>query len=252
MGVVVGAKAELGVVFFSDLHMAAMRGDLFRIGKLIKSKAIPIDRSLGPDRTSSHLTATPLHVAIKHNRTKAVTLLLELGADPNVTDPILQTPLHYAAWRANVAIVSILIANGATIDARDKAQRTPLHLLLSDSRFPHDDNHHPFAIFRLLISAGANVSAIDSLRLTVWHCAAHRPHAAVTLVALDRAIAASRVKLPPKDIWDKTPTFLYQTYRWGCLKSPGTEAFQSAMGTIRHYAPRASLVKKAAAWAAYA
>lgn len=53
------------------------------------------------------------------------TLLLELGADPNIcTAKTEWSPLHIAAKEGRNVIVALLASNGKTdIDARDKGRR---------------------------------------------------------------------------------------------------------------------------------
>ena len=56
----------------------------------------------------------------------AVTVLLEAGADANVTDPNQETALHIAAKALHPGIVRALVAHGAVLDAEDKDGLTPL------------------------------------------------------------------------------------------------------------------------------
>lgn len=56
----------------------------------------------------------------------AVTVLLDAGADPNVSAPNQETALHIAAKALHPGIVRALVAKGAALDAQDKDGLTPL------------------------------------------------------------------------------------------------------------------------------
>ncbi|XP_013399965.1 serine/threonine-protein phosphatase 6 regulatory ankyrin repeat subunit B [Lingula anatina] len=87
-------------------------------------------------------SATVLHVAALQGNARAVELLLEAGADPNVTTlEVFQitspnpkfwiaksTPLHLAASVGQHETARILLKFGAKVDTQDKNGRTPLHL----------------------------------------------------------------------------------------------------------------------------
>ena len=57
--------------------------------------------------------ATPLHIAAVANACEVVTVLLEGGADPDVTDARSMTPLHYAAAGHSVGAAAVLALRGA-------------------------------------------------------------------------------------------------------------------------------------------
>jgi len=56
---------------------------------------------------------TPLHNACKLNYPDVVSILCELGADPNAVSKIDDTPLHCCISNANPAIIDTLISHGA-------------------------------------------------------------------------------------------------------------------------------------------
>jgi len=70
---------------------------------------------------------TPLYCAAHHGNSDVVKLLLELGADPSVSNVQLKTPLHCAASQGRRLICELLISAGASINAQDKHSVTPLH-----------------------------------------------------------------------------------------------------------------------------
>merc|ERR1740121_339424 len=70
---------------------------------------------------------TALHLACDIGDVASTGLLLEAGADPNVSHPGLDgwTPLHVAAWRGHCECVQALLAKGADAYALDWYGRTP-------------------------------------------------------------------------------------------------------------------------------
>ncbi|KAM0487197.1 hypothetical protein ACHAPX_000467 [Trichoderma viride] len=74
---------------------------------------------------------TPLHYASIFQNSPAVSVLLELGANPNLRDKAASTPLHYAAASGSPKSVELLIRAGADIHALNKFRRSALYLALS-------------------------------------------------------------------------------------------------------------------------
>src|SRR5206468_8293382 len=80
-----------------------------------------------------------------------VALLLEAGADANVTDQTGETALMTATKVGNVDAIRTLLDRGAKVDTRDPAfQQTALMMAVREN--------HP-EVVRLLIERGANVNA---------------------------------------------------------------------------------------------
>ncbi|HOZ49572.1 MAG TPA: ankyrin repeat domain-containing protein [Candidatus Hydrogenedentes bacterium] len=70
---------------------------------------------------------TPLHYAVTYGQAEVVALLLDRGAQVNVTDGTGMTPLHMAATLNRLDEAELLLAHGADIEARDVFGDTPLH-----------------------------------------------------------------------------------------------------------------------------
>lgn len=75
-------------------------------------------------------------------------LMLEAGADPNVTDKEGRSALHVGVDRGNIKIVKALLEAGAKVNARDPEGRTPLFLAVKNR-----DLHH---LVEPLLDAGAD------------------------------------------------------------------------------------------------
>eukprot|EP00041_Stephanoeca_diplocostata_P039339 m.1615097 g.1615097 ORF g.1615097 m.1615097 type:complete len:243 (+) comp25371_c2_seq2:114-842(+) len=71
---------------------------------------------------------TSLHAAACSGNIEIVDMLLEHGANPNVTDKFSRTPLHDAAQDGAMDIVESLLRYGAKPNPKDAYGRTPMHL----------------------------------------------------------------------------------------------------------------------------
>jgi cytohesin len=130
------------------------------------SNNLPVARfliSAGGGRPCARHTDAPLHIAARRGYDEMVRLLLESGADPNVTDERDKTPLHFAAQEGNIGALQVLLAGGARLNARDRAGNTPLH---DASVTGHLD------VVKELMSAGADVNVQDDRGRTALHEAA--------------------------------------------------------------------------------
>ncbi|KAM0457453.1 hypothetical protein ACHAO4_003253 [Trichoderma viride] len=74
---------------------------------------------------------TPLHYASIFQNSPAVSVLLELGAYPNLRDKAESTLIHYAAASGSPKSVELLIKARADIHALNKFRRSALYLALS-------------------------------------------------------------------------------------------------------------------------
>ena len=78
---------------------------------------------------------SPLHYAAQFGYTDMVKLLLDAGADPNMSDSWGLTPLHWASEPSTedvdqataMSVVKLLLNSGADPNKADKQGRTPLH-----------------------------------------------------------------------------------------------------------------------------
>ncbi|RWQ91162.1 ankyrin repeat-containing domain protein, partial [Paecilomyces variotii] len=122
---------------------------------------------------------TPLFYAVQRCRTPIVQMLLEAGADSNIseddfTEPIL--PINWAAARGFEAIVKMLLDSGANANQLDHPSQSPLLWALGvynhdfskklyRGRSPLRGNHFAFgdaeAVLDLLLKNGADPNVID-------------------------------------------------------------------------------------------
>ena len=180
---------------YGELTVYWRRSDLTKLysrcyNEGIKEVSLILFKEVDPN--NNKLYASLLHQASEKGNTKAISLLLENGTDPNLFDARGRTPLHYAvsSYYANNAVFNLLIKNGGDVNIRDKVfHETPLHeaaqkghieavkFLLEHGAKPNllDDqgrsplNHailsncnNAYEVAKLLIENGANVNIRDN------------------------------------------------------------------------------------------
>ena len=102
---------------------------------------------------------TPLIVAVTEHHKEAVQLLLENGANPNVSAWYEWKPLHFAITQnyASLTIIALLVEHGADVNGRTSLAVTPLHRAAS---FCNLD------VVKLLLQEGADKTLQDNRGLT--------------------------------------------------------------------------------------
>ena len=104
----------------------------------------------GIDPSNLRGLAEALYFAAQRNATEIVTLLLELGADPESHhDPYKGTPLIIAAGNGHLESARLLLDAGAEVDAPAEQGATALGVAI---------NNNYGDIVRLLVETGANVN----------------------------------------------------------------------------------------------
>lgn len=111
----------------------------------------------------------PVHKAVSSNQLEVLALLIELGADVNVTDKFGETPLHDAAGFGYIEAARILLDEGADANALSEGEATPLIAAATNGR---DD------VFELLVRRGA-----DPEVMTDWGATAQSEARAARIVA---------------------------------------------------------------------
>jgi hypothetical protein len=94
-----------------DLQVAARRGQLAEVKKLLEAGA--------PIESKNEYGATPLYMAVFNGHTEVALLLLEKGANPNVTDTFYKSSiLDGALQKQRPEIVRALVGKGVPVSSR--------------------------------------------------------------------------------------------------------------------------------------
>ena len=124
------------------------------------------------------LGAAALHDAVWSGRVEIVRLLLQAGADPNITHlEAGSTPLDYAAVKNEPEIAQLLLDRGANVRAVNRSGSTALHLAAARGYT---------AVARLLLDHGASIQALDGSGSTPLEEAAWKGFAEMCALLLDR------------------------------------------------------------------
>ncbi|KAG8453080.1 hypothetical protein GDO86_004770 [Hymenochirus boettgeri] len=94
-------------------HVAAFKGDLVTLRKLVENGIININER-------DDKGATPLHKAAGQGRLECLQWLLEMGADYNITNEAGETPKDIAKRFAQLAAVNILGGNEEEVDSDEE------------------------------------------------------------------------------------------------------------------------------------
>ena len=137
------------------LFTAAKAGDSARCHELIKQGANP---------NAIHKELSLLDWAIKGGNKRAVTTLLEVGADPNFLGPMRDTPMHLGAIVHDPWYLETLLAHGGDPNVRNVLGETPLFRAIGWGETSKNID--------LLLKAGADIHAKAKDGRTLLHQAA--------------------------------------------------------------------------------
>jgi hypothetical protein len=132
----------------TSLQSAARKGDIQQVKALLDAGA---DINQSPD------DQVPLSLAIQEKHFDVARLLIERGADVNLSTTFSYVPLVYAVQAGNIDMINLLIEKGALVD-KDRDGTTPL------SWAAYKGN---VAVVELLLEKGAD------LEQGIAHCAQH-------------------------------------------------------------------------------
>ena len=194
--------ALLRALLAARLHDAAAENDMVSIRKWVAA-GDDIDESSGGD--------SPLIVAIRDMKDRAVHFLLFKGADPLQQDSQGFSPLHIAAAVGNAFAAQRLLAAGAWTSQLHKDGYTPIHRAAMGSDAGHTET------IRVLVSAGVDPDEPSQVPYDV-----SRRH----LQPLDLATRAeSRLLLQTflNETWRRpTPFWSWRTREPSGLDEPGS------------------------------
>ena len=131
-----GANIELpGQMSYTPLMIAVMRRDSSVVNLLL-------DRGANIDHVSEHVNlASALHVCAYYGFVQMATLLLDRGANANLSNSKGLTPLAIATQRPRFEIWSLLLNRGAYLFARDEKGRTILELAHRERRRMEEEGY---------------------------------------------------------------------------------------------------------------
>ncbi|XP_066549225.1 fibronectin type 3 and ankyrin repeat domains 1 protein [Amia ocellicauda] len=153
------------------LHMAVSMGDEEQVMKVLQSKVVKVDV---PDK----LGFTPLMVASQKGYLRLVQVLVEHGAEVNLTSGSGKDSLMLACFAGHLDVIECLRKHGATWKARDLGGCTALHTAV-------DGGH--LAVIRYMINSGCEVDVKGAI--SKW-----TPLMRVSALTGDASIAALLVK----------------------------------------------------------
>ncbi|MFA5119028.1 MAG: ankyrin repeat domain-containing protein [Candidatus Omnitrophota bacterium] len=137
--------------FINQLFLAADQDHEETVKDLLASnKDKDVDEKMKHGRTVLHAASESGHLEI-------VKLLVDAGADMNISANSGMTPLHLAAKYGYPEVVKFFIGAGAAVNVRSNSGTTPLHLAAQSG--------HP-EVVNLLISAGADLGEKDERGFT--------------------------------------------------------------------------------------
>jgi ankyrin repeat protein len=106
----------------SLFFQAVMEGNEGEVARLLDDDPALLEKE-------GHAGVTPFLLAARHGQLGVVQLLIQRGADANVTTSLLSnTALHLAAWGGHEQTAAFLLGQGAQSTHRGKDGRTPLML----------------------------------------------------------------------------------------------------------------------------
>ena len=157
------AAGRKHIIQESELHVAAMRGDLAEVVSRLDAGADVNERDW--------LGTTPLHAAVEGSGAPAFlpSRLALLSAQRDIPESDSRPDGSEAAAPDHLAVARLLLATGADVDARDRRETTPLSLAAARGGI---------AMAQLLLDHGADIEASDEDRANpLMHAAAANQYA---------------------------------------------------------------------------
>ncbi|KAF1316116.1 Monoterpene epsilon-lactone hydrolase, partial [Globisporangium splendens] len=103
---------------------------------------------------------TAAHVAAFHGSANAVKALIQVGADVNLRNHVLESPLHIALGAGSKELIDTLVLSGhADVNARGDVGNTLL--VIGVKNFEREDSRDRVCALELLLQHGADVNALN-------------------------------------------------------------------------------------------
>ncbi|NWF47584.1 ankyrin repeat domain-containing protein [Hydrogenophaga sp. D2P1] len=144
------APSAVEAAAYTGLHMAAQKGDVAKIQRLVASGA-------PPNATDSH-GRTPLHVATFARQRDAIRALVKAGADLNQLENDRYDVVTIASVADDEETLKVLLQLGAS--AKQVTSRYDGTALIAAAHLGHD------GVVRQLIAAGAPLDHVNNLHWT--------------------------------------------------------------------------------------
>lgn len=157
------ANMEDSSGFYSNpLIAAAVQRHRKIVEKLVSKGAnINTNQKVGSGIRNPLLAAIARYKFVTNNETfEMVKLLLDLGANPNITHPTGETPLCEAVTWGDADVVNLLLKQNADVNQKNENDSTPLHLAVCLSR-------QEKVLMLLKHGADPNITSEGSTPLTV-------------------------------------------------------------------------------------
>ncbi|XP_019855630.1 PREDICTED: ankyrin repeat, PH and SEC7 domain containing protein secG-like [Amphimedon queenslandica] len=175
-------------LFGGTALITAIENDNIDIVKLL------LEKGANPNVTKDN--ETPLFVAVKSGNIEAVDILLTNGARTDVVSKYHGTPLHCASQTGNADIIKLLIIKGsADVNAVDKDNSTPLFIAVKSGSIEAVD---------ILLTNGARTDVVSKYHGTPLHCASQTGNADIIKLLITKGSAD--VNAVDKD--NSTPLFI--------------------------------------------
>lgn len=136
----------------NPFYLAVSKGYLAVAEVLLANKA-DVNAPSGTDA----FRLRPVQAAARDGRTDLLQMLIQNGADVNVTNSMGETALKFAVANNNISAVKLLLAAKASIDPRDFNGETPLHAAAARGNVE---------MVSLLLKSGAAVDATNNNQAT--------------------------------------------------------------------------------------
>lgn len=138
-----------------------------------------LEKGADPNVTTTYNAETPLVIAVENADAQALKLLVAKGARADQVDKRGETQLHLAARRGWRKAIAYLLDKGAEVDVTDKYDSTPLMAAARNGKSRDD-----YDTVKILLDRGADVKARSHTKSTALHETAGQPNADPRLFAL--------------------------------------------------------------------